>query len=220
MLVLEYRCKWCAAVRKNKQLLERIYNSKFFLPHGKESLAKIAKETGMSYNALQNHVHRHQFIDSQDYTEKMLQNADKKAEKKAVRKAVRAVSAVQTVIDRGMERLESGEIDVDTNQLIRASQVKIAQEGKAKDQELATIEMVAHFLSGESAGDRVYIEPNDDINEVVDTTNEGEVMVSPDEVAVLPDLEVVAPLKVTKNTPQPVVSHDLTPEEIRARLNK
>lgn len=159
MLVYQKQCKICQMVRKNKPLLERIYNSKYFVPHGRESLKNIADDTGLTYNALKNHVNKHQFIDSQDYTEKMLRQADKEAEKKAIRKAVRAVDAVQSIIEIGSKRLEDGEITVDTNQLIRASQVKIAQEGKQKDQELATIEMVAHFLSGENAGDRVYVEP-------------------------------------------------------------
>lgn len=159
MLVFQKRCKICHLVRKNKPLLERIYNSSYFVPHGRESLRMIAMDTGITYNSLKIHVNRHQFIDSTQYTEKMLEQADKDAEKKAVKRAVRAVDAVQTVIDKGMERLENGDITVDTNQLIRASQVKIAQEGKQKDQELATIEMVAHFLSGEGASDRVFVEP-------------------------------------------------------------
>lgn len=128
----------------------------------------ISEVTGMNYNALKNHVKKHQFIDSTDYTEKMLVHADKKAERSAVRKAVRAVDAVQSVIEIGMGRLESGEISVDTNQLIRASQVKMTQESKAKDQELATIEMVAAFLSGEMAGERIYTEPLEAPTKVVD----------------------------------------------------
>lgn len=159
MLVLRKQCKWCQEVRKNKPLLNRIYDSSFFIPHGQESLATIATAVGMNYNSLKMHVNKHQFIDSAQYTEKMLQRADKDAEKKAVRRAVKAVDAVQSVIEIGMQRLEDGDITVDTNQLIRASQVKMTQESKAKDQELATIEMVAAFLSGETAGERVYVEP-------------------------------------------------------------
>lgn len=158
MLVFTKACKVCQAVKSNKQLLKRIYDSSYFVPHSRDSLFAISNTYNLSYQALKNHVKKHQFIDSQDYTEKMLQKADKDAEKGAVRKAVKAVDAVQSIVERGMERLENGEITVDTNQLIRASQVKMTHEAKQKDQELATIEMVAHFLSGESAGDRVFIE--------------------------------------------------------------
>lgn len=158
MLVIEKRCAICKAVKQNKQLLQRIYDSSWFVPHSTESIAEIAETYGLYYRGLLNHVKRHQFIDSQDYTDKMLQQVDKQAEKKAVQRAVRATDAVQSIIDKGMSRLENEEITVDTNQLLRASQVKLTQEAKQKDQELATIEMVAHFLSGENAGDRVYVE--------------------------------------------------------------
>ena len=160
MLVLEKRCVVCKAVKTNKPLLKRIYESSWFIPHSKDTLRAIQADykNVISYESLLNHVKKHQFIDSQDYTEKMLAYEDKKAERNAVQKAVKAQDAVQSIIEKGMERLESGEITVDTNQLIRASQVKLSADAKAKDQELATIEMVAHFLSGENASDRVYID--------------------------------------------------------------
>lgn len=164
MLVIEKKCKICAAVKVNKKLLQRIYDSSWFVPHSKDNLTDIAKDYNFRYKGLTNHVKKHQFIDSQDYTEKMLMQADKRAEKSAVQKAVKAVDAIQTIIDKGMERLENEEITVDTNQLIRASQVKIGADAKAKDQELATIEMVAHFLSGANASDRVYQEQPDVID--------------------------------------------------------
>lgn len=162
MLVLEKRCKVCMAIKKNKQLMKRIYDSSWFVPHSKDDLKAIAKDfyPTFTYEGLLNHTKKHQFIDSQDYTEKMLQATDKKLEQNAVRKAVKAVDSLQSIIDIGQQRLEDGEITVDTNQLIRASQVKLNQESKQKDQELATIDMVAHFLSGAYAGDRVYIEPD------------------------------------------------------------
>lgn len=164
MLVIEKRCRVCSLVKNNKPLLRRIYDSSYFIPHSRDTLLDIYKdfhgtENSFGYDSILNHVKKHQFIDSVDYTEKMLEHADKQAERKSIQKAVKAVDAVQTVIDKGMERLESGDITVDTNQLIRASQVKMNADAKQKDQELATMEMVAHFLSGENATDRVYVEP-------------------------------------------------------------
>lgn len=167
MLVLEKRCKVCAAVKSNKQLLKRIYESNYFLPHSRDSLRQIASEyTTFTYESLLNHTKKHQFIDSQDYTEKMLEHVDKQAEKTAVRKAVQAKSAVQDIIDKGHERLESGEITVDTNQLLRASQIQMTADAKQKDQELATIEMVAHFLSGANSSDRVYQEQPEQVEPI------------------------------------------------------
>lgn len=143
--------------------MKRIYECSYFVPYSKDTMLDIARDYSgaklFTYDNLKNHIKKHQFIDSQDYTDKMLQHEDKKLEKKAVQKAVKAVDAVQSIIDIGNERLVNGEITVDTNQLIRASQVKMAHESKQKDQELATIEMVAHFLSGEQPKGTVFI-PN------------------------------------------------------------
>jgi hypothetical protein len=153
MLKVDPRCTVCKAVATNKPLLKRIYGSSWFVPSSSDSLLNISRDFRgvIKYAALTNHVKKHQFIDSQDYTEKMLAYADKNAEQHAVRKAVKAVDAVQAVIQDGMDRLESGELKVKSvNELIRASQVKLTHESKQKDQELATIEMVAHFLSGEN----------------------------------------------------------------------
>jgi hypothetical protein len=158
MLKTDPRCTVCKAVKKNKVLLSRIYGSSVFVPASSDSLANIARDyyPAIKYDALKNHARKHQFIDSQDYTEKMLNYEDKKAEQSAVRKAVKAVDAVQAVIQDGMDRLESGELKVrNVNELIRASQVKLNHESKQKDQELATIEMVAHFLSGENNNGRI-----------------------------------------------------------------
>lgn len=166
MLVPEKKCAVCKLVRTNKPLLKRLYESSYFLPHSRDTLLGITRDYkgAFSYGGLKNHMKKHQFIDSQDYTEKMLQHTDKQLEQGAVRRAVKAVDAVQTVIDKGFERLENGDITVDTNQLIRASQVKMTQEAKQKDQELATIEMIAHFLS-EEGSDKVFV-PNETNNPI------------------------------------------------------
>lgn len=158
MLVIEKRCKVCAAVRTNKPLLKRIYESSCFVPHSKDTLLAIARdyEGVFSYQGLKIHTKKHQFIDSQDYKDKMLSHIDKQAERSAVRKAVQAKSAIQNIIDRGHERLENGDITVDTNQLLRASQIQMTAEAKTKDQELAAMEMIAFFASGAYKGAKTY----------------------------------------------------------------
>lgn len=157
MLVIEKRCNICKVVKVNKVLLNRLYQSSFFVPHSQDNILKISEETGLQYRALLNHVKKHQFIDSQDYTEAMLKQADKNAENKAVQKAVKAQNALQSVIDIGHQRLEEGEITVTTDQLIKASQVKVQAEAKQKDQDLMAISL-AHFISGESTNERVYVD--------------------------------------------------------------
>jgi NurA-like 5'-3' nuclease len=168
MLVIEKKCKVCQTVKANKQLLKRIYESSYFVPHSKDTLFQISEATGIHYRGLLNHVKKHQFIDSQDYQEAMLQKADKDAEKKAVTKAVRGHSAVQTIIDRGAERLANKEIDVNTDQLLRASQLQMQADEKKKDQDLMAASL-AFFMSGESqTNERLYVdaEPTNDTPEL------------------------------------------------------
>lgn len=162
MLKYKKNCNICKIVRVDKKLLQRIYETSFYVPGSKDSLQRVARdhEGHFSYPGLLNHAKKHQFIDSAAYTEKLMEQADEKAQKDAVRRTVRAVDAVQGVLDRGMERLENGDIDVDTNQLLRAGQIKLQAESKEKDQQLAMMDMIAHFVSGESLGnERVFKEP-------------------------------------------------------------
>jgi hypothetical protein len=156
MLVIEKKCKVCKTVKANKQLLKRIYESSYFVPHSKDTLFQISNETDLHYRGLLNHVKKHQFIDSQDYQDAMLNKADKDAEKKAVTKAVRGQSAVQSIIDKGHQRLEDGDITVNTDQLLRASQLQMQAEEKKKDQDMLAASL-AFFMSGESTtNERIY----------------------------------------------------------------
>lgn len=157
MLVPERKCKVCTAVKQNKPLLERIYQSKYFVPHSKDTLTNIAKEANLHYRALVTHVKKHQFIDSQAYQEAMLTQADKKLEKQAIEKAVRGQSVIQNIITKGQARLDNEEITVNTDQLIRASQIQIQSDEKKKDQDLMAISL-AHFISGESQNERIYVD--------------------------------------------------------------
>lgn len=155
MLKFKKNCKICNLVREDRKLLKRIYECGYYVPGSSDSLLAISRDNvgRFSYQGLKNHAKQHQFIDSEAYTNAMLQKQDEKAQKVAIRKAVKAADAVQTVINRGNERLENGEIDVETADLLRASQIKINQEAKEKDQQLAILDMMAHFISGEALGD-------------------------------------------------------------------
>ena len=164
MINYKKNCKVCNIVKIDKKLLNRLYETSFYVPGSKDSLQRVARdhEGHFTYAGLLNHAKKHQFIDSNAYSDAMLKQADEKAQQVAIRKNVKAVDAVQTIIDRGMERLENEEIDVNTDQLLRAGQIKIAAEAKEKDQQLAMAEMMAHFMSGEAvANERVHQNPNE-----------------------------------------------------------
>lgn len=164
MIVISTRCKVCQAIKKDKKLLARLYESKYYSREaGRESLQAIqlGYKDKFSLPALKNHCLKHQFIDSVAYNEAMLRHVDRVAENKLIKKAIKATDAVQSVIDKGAERLQNEEITVNTGELLRASQIKINADAKAKDQELKFLEMIAHFASASDKGERIYT-PNDD----------------------------------------------------------
>lgn len=153
MIKYKKNCAVCKLLKSNKKLTQRIFESSYFIPHSEESLYQIFQAynkdaTIFSYPSLLNHVKKHQFISVGQYQTKMIKHAEEKMEMSAVRKAVRAVDAIQGVIERGNQRLEDGEISVSTGELLRASQIKINQESKEKDQQLQILEMIASFASG------------------------------------------------------------------------
>ena len=164
MIKYNKRCKVCAVIKTDKKLLSRIYHCSFFVPGADETLNQIANDykPRFGYKGLNNHANKHQFIDRADYTQRMLQHNAKKEENKAVRKAVQAADSIQSIIEKGTERLESGEITVSTDQLIRAAQVKLQDDAKQKDQNLMAASL-AHFISGESQNKRVFV-PTEDTN--------------------------------------------------------
>jgi hypothetical protein len=164
--MIKYRpnCAVCTLIRSDKKLMRRIYNSRDFIPGG-ESLRSIHNdyEGKFAYASIRNHAKKHQFINLEAYNKKQLELQDEKEEELAVAKIVKAVDAVQSVINKGHEKLEAGELDITTDNLIRASQVKMNQEAKEVDQQLAILEMVAAFSSGQLNTQR--INPNAHLND-------------------------------------------------------
>lgn len=177
MIKYKKNCAVCKLARVNKKLAQRIYDSRYFVPYSEDTLLQIhadwnQKEKLFSYQSLLNHVKKHQFINAAKYQEKVLEEVDRKAEQKTIQKAIRATDAVQGVIEKGYQRLEDGEINVSTNDLLRASQIKIGQENKEKDQQLAILEMIASFASGSQKSERIIIDADldEEINDYDPTT--------------------------------------------------
>lgn len=163
MIVVNKQCKICTVIKRDKRLLNRLYNSNYYIPHGTEGLIAIHADYSGEFSlpALKNHARKHQFINSSTYNAEMLKRVDKQAEQRIVRQAIKAKDAIQTVIDKGYDRLDNQEITVDTNQLIRASQIKMQDEAKEKDHQLQMVEMIAHFASASDKGERIYVENTD-----------------------------------------------------------
>lgn len=154
MLASKSNCVICKAVKADRKLLQRLYSSSFYVPGSKDSLLNISQTTNLGYQSLKNHVKKHQFIDSHDYQEKMMSIVDKKAQNKAVQQAVQAVDAVQKIINLGVDQIDEN-TKISVGETLRASQIKIQHEDKQKDRQVLMLDMIAHFISGESESPKI-----------------------------------------------------------------
>lgn len=155
MIAFKKNCKVCQAVKKNQRLLKRIYDSSYYIPHSKDTLAAIQRDCkqedpdSFSYLALTNHVKKHQHLNAADYEKKMMVQKVKGIESKIIESRFEAVNAQDAVINIGMEKLESGEMRITADHLLRAAKDKQDASLKRGDQQLQLAEMMAHFASGE-----------------------------------------------------------------------
>lgn len=122
-----------------------------------ESLAHIAEDyTEFKYSNLLNHVKKHQFLNKEDFNKRHLTQIANQAEKTLLKHTIEAKQVWDSVIDKGMEKLEKGEISLKTGDLLKAAKDKSDYDFKVKDQQMAMMEMVYHFASGESTESREY----------------------------------------------------------------
>lgn len=154
MLKLHPRCKVCIAIKQNKRLMERIYNSSFYISHSTDSLMKIhadcqAEGVDFNYDALRNHAKKHQHLNAADYQKKMMHRAAKKAEVAILNDRYTPQQAQDAVINKGMEQLEKGEMTIKADHMLRAAKDKQDAQAKIRDQQLQLAEMVAFYASGE-----------------------------------------------------------------------
>lgn len=152
MLKLKKNCKVCQAVKQNKRLLNEIYNTKYYLKTRGPSLAETSQKYPhlFTYDGLKNHVKKHQFLDAEDFTQRHLSDIAKKAEQQILMRKIESVDVWDTVIDKGMEKLESGELTMKTADLLKAAKDKQDYQFKQTDQKMAMMDMVFHFASGEN----------------------------------------------------------------------
>lgn len=157
MLKTHKLCNVCKAIKTNDKLLNRIYESGFYIAGG-ESLKAIADDYPhkFTYETLRNHCHKHQFMDEKDFSKRHLQNIAKKAEVNIMKKQIDSRQVWDKVIEEGMLKLESGELSMKTADLLKAAKDKSDFDLKKKDQEIAMAEMIYHFASGENKESKTY----------------------------------------------------------------
>lgn len=159
MLKLSTKCQVCNAIDKNPKLANEIFNTTYYLKDNNHTLRDVLErhlDDGFSYDSLKNHVKRHQFMNERDYNNRVMKKIKKKHLTKAREGTVEATDVWQTVIDRGMEDIESGAVVIKPEALLKAVKDKSDYELKTKDQALAYAEMMWHFASGESDNSKNY----------------------------------------------------------------
>lgn len=152
MLKQNKLCKVCQAVKQNRTLLNKIYNTNHYMKQSKVSLMQVWEENQdqFSYRSLRLHVKNHQFLSEDDFHNRHLRQIANQAEKQILKKQIESKEVWDEVINQGMEKLQSGELSMKTADLLKAAKDKSDHELKVKDQSLAMAEMMWHFASGEN----------------------------------------------------------------------
>jgi hypothetical protein len=162
MIKYKPNCAVCKELKKNRKLLNRIYASSHYVKHSDDSLLRIAGDCKgiFSYESLKNHVKKHQFLNARDYTEKTMRHIANRAEQQVVAKNLESVlpTAVwDRFIEKGMEELEAGVMDLKAADLLKAAKDKSDYQFKKSDQQLQVMATIAHFASGENTqNERIY----------------------------------------------------------------
>lgn len=156
MIKTKVNCAVCQTIKAQPKdtggrLAKRIYGSRHFTPSSSYNLSDIAREykDKFSYESLLNHCKKHQLLTADDFAERHLRTAAKEAEKAILKQAVTSQQVWNDVIDRGMEDLKSGKMSLSANHLLGAARDKSNFELKHADQQIALMDMVFGFASGE-----------------------------------------------------------------------
>jgi hypothetical protein len=160
MLKYKNNCKVCitAKAEKNNKLIKLIYESNYFMPRSDYSLSEVHRqyEGQFNYRALLNHVKKHQFLDQKDFERREMNRIAKTASGKAAMQRFENVDVWNEVMTQGMEDLKKGKIQLTANHLLKATKDRTDFELKKTDQQLAMMEMIYHFASGENSENKQY----------------------------------------------------------------
>lgn len=177
MIKTKKNCAVCQTILSQPKkwegrLAKRIYGCRYYMPSSGYTLADIAREykDKFSYESLLNHAKKHQALSETDYNDRQLRQVTNEAEKKLIRQAITSQTVWDSVISKGMDKLEKGEMVMTTNHLLSAARDKSNFELKHVDQQLAMMDMVMAFASGEGG----VVEENDAIEGEIVTSGAAE----------------------------------------------
>lgn len=161
MIKYKKNCKVCNTIKehkKGKKIAERIYFSTYFNPTGTESLQDIANShpNDFSYDSLRNHVKKHQFISESQRDQKLVDKIQERSERAIVEKVAEHTDVRNLVMNKGFEGIQSGDIKLSASNVLQAAKDQANWESKQADRQLAMMEMVYHYASGEATNSHAY----------------------------------------------------------------
>lgn len=149
MLRTSKRCNVCQKIKTNKVLLGKIYDTTYYDKRATTSLKQLATKYDLNYQGLLNHAKKHQALDEAKLVDKTLQDIARKAENNIIRKSLESKDIWNSVLEQGQQDLADGKMQIKAGDMLRAAKDKSDFEFKVKDQQLAMMEMVMFFASGE-----------------------------------------------------------------------
>lgn len=152
MLKLKKNCTVCIQIQKDPKLEKEIFNTTFYVRNNNRTLKDVhdRHRDYFSYDALRNHVKKHQFLSERQATERSLQNTKNKFVAVSREKTVEAKEVWDEVIQQGLDDIRTGKVVVKPEALLKAAKDKSDYDLKVKDQQMAMAEMMWHFASGEN----------------------------------------------------------------------
>ena len=144
-------CNVCKTIEDQPKLKQEIYESRYYVKSSRVTLLDLTKkyEGVFSYDSIRAHVKKHQFLNKKQLADANTAAIAKNTEKRLQYDGIKSSVVWDSVIGEGMRRLQEGEMEMKTADLLKAAKDKSDYELKVKDQELQMAEMVAFFASGE-----------------------------------------------------------------------
>jgi hypothetical protein len=133
------------------RLAKRIYGSRYYMPSSDYTLAVVAREykDKFSYESLLNHAKKHQALSEVDFNDRQLRQKTNEVQKKMMQRAITSQEVWEKVIDKGMDGLENGSIKLSATHLLAAARDKSNFDIRFAGQQMALMDMVAAYASGE-----------------------------------------------------------------------
>lgn len=157
---LSPQCKICQTISEgDTKLLARLYQSAAYRGRKGEAIADIQEAyPQFTVGSIKNHCRVHQGLTSKDIQKELVAQADQEQATLLAREAIDSNQARQTIINKGMQRIESGEAKIEPTHVLQATKQVADIEAKQTDQSLLMKQMFLKFMSGELE----YVDPDEE----------------------------------------------------------